>query len=825
MSSVQYLAGFHCPTAGIAASDAHVLSWKQTLYVSNGTKFVYMYDIHKRRLLGVFLFPNKVLHIVRDLSEQQLFILCVKNGIYFLDLDEQGRCVMEPTSATSGGNVNIFSVGPESCCLSEPTICSFTVVNDVLVTACTHPGKWAIKLFRRTEKASTASVFREMEISMKHPPTSTEEDMVHPVLQCVTLWKEKGLSCDLALDTSLFTAVFGLDCALLKSPMIICGFPDGQIACFPLNAAGLPRSQAQGQPPQPVKILYHLEQPVVFIGATRLELTTSANSSGSAKCMASNSLLFLGCRGLLVTLTHLPNTQGETYEFREYYVQSPVSCAVCSGSCIYYSTCSDLLSVTIPAVEKPGVAQNPILPSASHNVSMVVALSLISSTQEGHVELIAVSNKGRLLLYKLSQRHRKTEAGKRIKALLSGIGTLSDRVSKLRSILDQKTRSLLTLNQVLSLSRVVLSSQSTEWPVHCEVKVSWTHILQKICFNACCMLQNNTDCALERGWKLCVFLQTDTSDTSTSYTFPVNSLQPGERTELCFPLSTQRTSKMEFPIKVSCTLFYNFKDITADFENSSNATDLFAAQKQGVCLPLQEHIIDVLQCFRLKPNDCHPSPATSERLPWDLIQAFLHSSSRDKSSSAVLRGLSEDVSNQSINYTEPLKARVHLSAPLYNQALKNEKSGASVCCSVLHWLLGEKLTSNQSNEDVYGVTPNGKELVLRVREVSVGESSGVIPIIEIEIESSYLDALACVHMAVINRLKTLVLQNKKNGSNIPEINLKTIQEQFLARESSLKEVQALRDRLCVQKELNWDVILQRLLLTYRALRDPGLLIL
>ncbi|XP_053308785.1 Fanconi anemia core complex-associated protein 100 [Spea bombifrons] len=839
MSSVQYLAGFHCPAADLSTSKAQVISGRQTFYVTTGSKFVYRYDTKKKLTVAAFLFPAKVCQIELVSSTQQLYVLCAKNGIYLLELDKQGRCLKEPGSSSSAGRMNVVSVGPESCCLYDPSVCSIAVAHDVLVTVSKYPDKWGIKLRPMNGKPPSMAPLREIELSFRPSPgdiKGMEHAFLQPVLCCVCLWKEKEPSCDpchLALEASLFTSLFGVDCTLLSCPIIFCGFPDGQVACFPLNAAGFSRPVNQEQPLVPVKVLYHLEQPVVFIGATKAEFQSSntAHSAESAERLASDCILFIGRGGLLVTITHLANTQGSAYEFREYHLQAPVSCAASASSCIYYSTCTDLLSVAVPPAQKEVASrtpQNPILPSTSHNITLVVAVSLVST--QGDIELLALSNRGRLMLCKLCQREKGaqvgvlcTNMGKRIKTLLSGIGTISDRVSKLRTVLDQKTTSLLTLNQVMTLSRVVLSSHLAEPPVHCEIKVSQTSILQQKRFMASCILKNNSDCVLDRGWILCVYLCSEGSDSSISYSFPIRRLPPGETTELCFPLPADSCEKLRFPIKVSCTLFYSFRNITTGLGNSDNNADPFVPHKQGICLPLQELIIDFLHCVQVNPKAGLPfTPAAPQVLSWDPVESFLLSSPRGKGGIKKWNHLPEDICSLRVNYAAQLKATVRVSSLLISQALQNEKSGVSVCCAVLRWLFPERWTGTENQEEVHGVTPDGRALGLRVRKVSVGDLPETIPAIDIEITSPHLDALACLHMAVIRRLKTLVLQHKRNDGNVPELKLRNIQEQFIARKSLLKEVQALRDRLCVQKELNLDTILHRLLDTYRALRHPGL---
>uniref|UniRef100_A0A8C5WM90 FA core complex associated protein 100 n=1 Tax=Leptobrachium leishanense TaxID=445787 RepID=A0A8C5WM90_9ANUR len=831
MSVVQYLAGLQRPGMGITTSEARLILRQHTAYVSNGTNTVHSYDTRNRRITASILFPAKVLLMEWVPSMQQLYVLCAKSGIYVLDLDEEGRCLKEPDSTKSIGGVSIISISSESCCVCDPSVCSFTATCEVLVTASKHPNDWGIKLYHRKsmngQPAATAP-FREVQFSMKLRPGAAQEldeSIFHPVLHCVTPWNgmESSDPCGFQLERALFTSAFGLDCSLLDSPVILGGFPDGQVVCFPLNPAGLPRPTNSGQHLEQVKLLYHLEQPVVYICATRLEVMAGEGAGG----LASDCLMFLGHKGLLVRLMHLGDTQGVTRDFREFHVQAPVSCAVCSGSCIYYSTRSDLLSITVPLTPKEGnsrASQNPILPSASHSITYIAAMAVTSRSAEGDVELLALSSRGKLMLCQLSQGRGGARAGlsgvksgKRIKALLSGIGTISERVSKLRSLLAQKTNSLMTLNQVASLSRVVLCAPLSECLVHCQIKVSWTHVLQKSCFVAACTLKNNTDCVLEKGWTLCIYLGTECSDVSASYTFPLPRLLPGHQTELYFPLPTQQSDSLDFPLKISCTLFYSFKEFAVDYGSSINPTDSFSPFRHGICLPLQEHIIDILHCFRLNPRDGHL--VTSAATHWDVLEACLKISAGGYRCIREIRNLPEDFNRRRLNFTAPLKVTVRISSLLFNKVLQTKKTGVSR--AVIHWLFPGEQAENK--EEVQGLTPHGREICLRVQELSVEDATN-FPTTEIEISSPHLDALAYMHMAVTSRIKTLVQQYKGDGCNPPMLKLRNVQEQFIARESFLKEIQAQRDKLCVLKGLNSDQVRQRLLSIYRELRQPGLLI-
>ncbi|KAM4664772.1 Fanconi anemia core complex-associated protein 100 [Discoglossus pictus] len=853
MFPVQYLAGFQCPPGGLAGCKGQVIHWNQDVYVSNCSKFVYVYNIEKKLIKAVYLFPAEVQHIELVSRTRQLYALCVRSGIYLLTWDEQGRLLQGSDSATRAGGAYIFSIGPDFAFLLDTSICSFIVADEVLVTASVHLKKWKIKIFQ-TGTLHHEDSFKELEFSIKPPVGHSRQmasDGFDPVLCCVSIWKDRessDLPCNISVHSSLFTPLFGVDSALLDSPVILCGFPDGQVVFFPLKAAGFPsmhHTESKDQSSAQVMVLYHLEQPVVFIGTTTTEegAGESQHSTNKTANLKYDCLVILGHSGLMVTLMSGNKSEGRGYVFREYRLQAPVLSAVCSGSGVYYSTCSNLILVnTPPRIKEENetskiIQHNPVLPSTSYNIPMVVAMYLISGGQEEDVQLLALSNRGKLMLCSLSKGTGPkqwvglscSKAGQRIKDLLSRIGTVSERASHLKSVIDQRNDSLIHLNQVMALSRTVLCSQKSEQTVKFSVNVLWTRVVQQDCLVACCSLENKTDCSIERGWMLCINLNSEAYDFRTSYSFPVERLPPGEKTEMSFPLSTGRSNSLDLPITVSCNLFYSLNSLIAGYGSRVDVSHFLISSpcKQSICLLLQDHTIDILHCLRFSSQAGHPSHRvscqTSHRDPVDF---FLKGSAGGDSRIGNLGIHPQAVYNHGVNSTAQLIASVRVSALLLKQTIKSKSSGVSLCCALLHLLSGEMMrTENQS--EVQGLTPDGKDVCLRVREVSVSDlsSAGPIPAIELQIASSHLDALACLHSAVLSRLQALILQSYTNDYSAPDLNLGNLKQLFIARESLLKEVQNLRDQLCVEKRLGSKASAQRLLNIYRELRDPGLLLL
>ncbi|XP_075702537.1 Fanconi anemia core complex-associated protein 100 [Rhinoderma darwinii] len=830
MSQIQHLVTLQSPNGGLSKSKARIIYRNTQVYICNGTRFVYVFSTEKRQMTAVYLFPSNVWHIEFPTSSRQLYVLCAQNGLYLLEWDEQGRLLMEPSSAINKGDVTVYQMGPTFGRVLDPSICSFMVAHEVLVVVLALQDKWKISAFQleslKHEEPSTAPS-REVTFSHKY---GLDRCDLQPVLCCVSLWKEEAMSADSprhsALQAALFTRLFGVDLAILESPMILCGFPDGQVVSFPLESAGVRHSTNQNIAQGSMKLLYHLEQPVVSIATIRMRSCDLNTEQPPAENTACDCLLVVGQKGLIVSVTSGDNPDAVSCAYKDYRLPSSVICTFYSTSGVFCCTSSDLIHVTVSHRGKETASNNTACSTVSslrHNIPMIVALSQVSSLDA--TQLVALSKRGRLVLCKLHQNESKDHrhglscviAGQRIKEMLSGIGSVSERFSALKTVVDEKSRSLTRLNQVMSLSRELLSGQGTICPVRCAIRVSWTHILQEACMTVYCNLENQSDYILEHGWTLCLLISTD---PITSYSFPVLLLKPGETKEFAFPLPGLGSNSLDFPVKISGSLFYSVNGFSADGGNSSEPS-VSSSHNHGVCLPLQEHIIDILQCLRIIPRAAYCS-ASSRTLPEDAVRAIWKSSPESdqcgKSSATVC--------NQRLHSTMPFKASVRLSAVLLDCSLQNKKSGRSLCSAVLHWLLSEVLVNKEDVQEVQGLTPDGKELCIRVEEVSVDElsSHGSIPAVEMQILSSHLHVVASLHLAVISRYKILLQQNNPNtDSRSPDLSLGKIQQLFSAHELLLKEVKNLRERLGVDEDLISRAAAQRLLHIYRDLRDPGLL--
>lgn len=128
------------------------------------------------------------------------------------------------------------------------------------------------------------------------------------------------------LESVLFKLLFGVDAALAKSPVVLCGLPDGRLCSLPLRPSG-----------SRLRILHNLEQPVVFVGASVVMET----DPGRAQC-----LVAVGASGRVVRIKTSeggPERAGKQVGFTEACVPGPVVCGSVDESRLYYSTGSDLL--------------------------------------------------------------------------------------------------------------------------------------------------------------------------------------------------------------------------------------------------------------------------------------------------------------------------------------------------------------------------------------------------------------------------------------------------------------------------------------------------
>uniref|UniRef100_A0A8B9PIZ9 FA core complex associated protein 100 n=1 Tax=Apteryx owenii TaxID=8824 RepID=A0A8B9PIZ9_APTOW len=881
---VDYLAGFCCPVGGLVSGKPRVLCHENEIYLSNGSEFVYVYDQEGKVLKAVYKCPDQVWHMELLPLPKQLYILCAHSGIYCVSLDQQSR-LMEQTDGDgqeSNCPSSVFPVDSDACIFPDSTLCTFTLLNNFVITLSQAQGKWWMKLHELPHPEQESPPYRQIsEVGFCPGPEPGDEgdgppSRFLPVLCCAsspgTVGSGEGLWCSggFVLEEPLFSLLFGIDAAMLESPMILCGFPDGQLCSVPLKALSSSQTadgchDVSSQDP-PVKILHHLEEPIVFIGALRTERRAAEEEEaedeqlfGDAGC---DCVVAVGHYGKMVAVKADQREEATVPELREYYLRGPILCAACgSGSRMYYSTHSDISAVDLDWVNEssdPEDAESstgvlpPVLSPASLSICSVVALSLSSRASEGESELLALSAKGRLMTCGLCSpeeappaRMTPAEAGRRIKELLSGIGNASERVSFLKKAVDQKNRALASLNQVMNVSAALLSSQEGQKPIACTVTANWSCLLLQDAVTISCVLENCSEYSLEEGWTLCVqllaspcALEEDSADSGTTFTFPIDQLLPGNKRELTLPLGSPADTKLDLPLTISCALYYSLRDILGSGSDSSEALDDFlpddspilSPDREGICLPLSECTIDMLQCLRFESSPPGPDaspPAAAPPAPPDPVETFLEVSREQTEPEGVKD--SEPPQAPGDGNLPPSAASIRVSSELLKNALKNSSSGVPLSCATLRWLLaknaGAEALSSGEVASVRGAAPDGGEVQLLVREVAMNDLSpaGPIQAVEILMESPSLADMCRMHHAVIRRIQALVLEQAAQGSGPPDLRMQYLRQIQANHEMLLKEAQSLRDRPPPGEE--GAATAEKLLHIYRQLRNPSLVVL
>lgn len=306
---------------------------------------------------------------------------------------------------------SVFPVDSDACIFPDSSLCMFTLLNNFVITLSQAHGKWWMKLHELPHPEQESPPYRQVsEVGFcPGPQPGDEEDSPPsrflPVLCCAsspgTVGSGEGLWCSggFVLEEPLFSLLFGIDAAMLESPMILCGFPDGQLCSVPLKAlsssTAVDGCHDVSNPDPPVKILHHLEEPIVFIGALRTERRAAEDAEdeqlfGDTGC---DCVVAVGHYGKMVAVKADQREEATVPELREYYLRGPILCAACSSSSrMYYSTHSDISAVDLDWVgdsSDPEDAESctgvlpPVLSPASLSICSVVALSLSSRASEG----------------------------------------------------------------------------------------------------------------------------------------------------------------------------------------------------------------------------------------------------------------------------------------------------------------------------------------------------------------------------------------------------------------------------------------------------------
>lgn len=256
-------------------------------------------------------------------------------------------CFQRQASQDAGDNASelpLIPVEPAACILPDTALCTFTALEDVLVTLARSPARWKMQLFEAPTPGKDPGLeapIGEVELSTCTP--LAEEPGGPPFLPvlCCTSLPGSRVPHSFVLEEGLFGLLFGADASLLQSPMILCGLPDGQL-CSVLLKALVNSRWAPTDPQALIKILHHLEEPTIFIGALRTE--PGAKDMPDMPC---DCLVALGHHGRMVAIKASRDEAGNLVpELREYCLPGPVHCAACGGNGhLYHSTPSGLCMV------------------------------------------------------------------------------------------------------------------------------------------------------------------------------------------------------------------------------------------------------------------------------------------------------------------------------------------------------------------------------------------------------------------------------------------------------------------------------------------------
>ncbi|XP_076855648.1 Fanconi anemia core complex-associated protein 100 isoform X2 [Brachyhypopomus gauderio] len=581
------------------------------------------------------------------------------------------------------------------------------------------------------------------------------------------------------LEPLLYRLLFGVDASLVHSPVILCGLTDGRVCFFPLLLPVLTSSRGEHKPK--VRMLHSLEQPVTFIG-------TSVTGEKGPQC-----LVVIGQKGkILIARANqgVPEGKPADYSFIEHAVRGPVKCACVDGERLYYSTSTNLLALSLTTTSaspsSPPLAAAvretpsdwPERPAISSQTAVCLSVSRVTAlaqsckrTSAGCVVLLALSLSGKLLQVTLPptsdkesvSRLASSQAGQRVKDLLNGIANVWERASSLKHQLQLKNNTLRCLNHVFNVCHLLLNSHTNDQevckhkpPIGCRAVANWSTLLQKDSLILTCVLENLSECALEPGWTLCIAVQSSCShaaDGSSTFSFALKKVDCGETVEVTLPLDID--GEVFLPVKINCSLVYSLQSLfdPADLRHPSAISDTPISQLLKDCgcisLALNTLTLDWLDCLRiLEPNSHADVP--KQITAWEATHIFL--SSRQS-----------HTESQPIPKPGPHTVAVRISSELLRTRLSlHDCSTVVLCISVLKWLLSGTPEAGQyklmQTPVVCALGPGRQPVRLLTKEVTVSgiSSEGPLSVVEVQVESSSMEALCGLHHAVLRRVQALL---------------------------------------------------------------------
>ncbi|XP_048411346.2 Fanconi anemia core complex-associated protein 100 isoform X2 [Stegostoma tigrinum] len=837
--------------SGQARGGVRLLGSPGRLYVWSRSEFVSVYQRDSGMLQSVFKLPSSVWHVEVDSRHEHLFVLCAGSGIYSISLnhslvEETGAGESFPAASQSECNrgnsmPRVCAVRAERCIIRDPAITSFILSDDIVVTVVKEDQKWRVTFLRLPLPGCELQPCRKIE-DVDFPfhsnfPTceKSPETISPPVLCCIyprtVKDSEKQLRGDahMSLEPSLFSLLFSVDANMLNSPIILCGLPDGQLCFVPIKYVN---SEAKCHASR-VKVLHHLEQPVVFIGVVSIKEDGNDDSEHQPsvdKPLIPDGVVVIGKGGKIVIIKASLQMEIWFPNFIEYHLRGPITSACCYASTLYYSTCWDFFSiefvqrkksfgVTGRTADQRNSQSDGTLPSIltpiSLNICGIVAVSTPSLTANGDISFVALTEKGKVMMCTLpyssnaaqSMNFKAATAGQRIKDLLAGIGSVNDRIKSLKRVMQQKDKALKGLNQDFNICCGLLSNQEdqekgmvpSEQPISCYITAKWNRLLLQDSLVVCCILENLSDWPLEHRWSLCVRVIIQTSaltkssdSTAFTYNFPISELTPGKKMEVAVPLNSANDDFMAFPVSVHCFLHYNLNSILTGNANErpfphSSMIAAGCSDNNGICLPVNTHVIDLLDCLHIRGggaaetvpalNINHKS-GTSDPLAI-FLQSLMCFEADNFKGNETFKGSFNVPGSEST-----FSASIKLSSELAKVVLKDlGKGDAAVNGSdILQWLFSGNPevvpVGTQPLPMVHCTAPDGSSVQILSKQVAVADFSvdGSLSVMEIVMECSSLTMLCFLHQAITRRVQMLLEQSSPSSDSLPGFRVQSLRQ-------------------------------------------------
>ncbi|XP_017214022.2 Fanconi anemia core complex-associated protein 100 isoform X2 [Danio rerio] len=824
--SVEFLSEF----SDCQSDSVRFIREDTNLFLTSGHRDVLIFSVQDRKVKTVIQFEDSVTFLDLSDDKHRLYALCKNGGLYCIPLPQQ----LSSSPVNKSPEPMLHVVSDDSLVLKNAGLQAFTIVKKILVTLSLDKSVWSFNLYEEpgskpfcklahiqiTTVTTCCLNVADKETSVSSPPVLT---CIHP--EGSTSVKTHQSDLHPHLEPHLFRLLFGVDAALVSSPVILCGLPDGRICCFPLLVPTL--TGPRGEQRSPIRVLQSLEQPIVFIG------TCISGEHGP------QSLIVVGQRGKLLMVRSKPrSSEGKEadYSFNEHSVRGPVLCACVDDKRLFYSSLNDfhaLQLTTSSSSEAMGTEpQLQALISNSLGVCRVIALAGPYTNPTGSVQLLALSSSGRLMRVNLPQGSEKgilsrlssSLAGQRVKDLLASIGNVWERAESLKQKLQEKNESLKQLNQVLNICSLLLESNGKEKQsnmdtkplISCHGAARWSSLLQKTSLTLTCVLENSSGCTLEHGWTLCFqvhsfYQHPNTESASSSYSFPLRKLDSGQKLDVTIPLESN--GGLFLPVKVCCSLSFS---LCALFGPEASSPGVFQLLKEAgsISATLNTLTVDWLDALRLEgsfsPNDIRCNTVSEG------IQAFLRS-----------RGVStkhlDNISNPgpvavvvSVSI-ELLKSKLHLSTT----------SSLESSMSVLNWLVSPEKIGSVKSPVVNAYSPDGCSVKIMAKEVTLGDfySEGPLEALEIRVESSSVAAVCGLHHAILRRLLDLLRDSSAQYSHTRNLKAQSLCEAVRHVESLYKDLQDAQNKAALGGEMKTSQRSDVLFHIFQELRTNPLVIL